>query len=212
MRTGSLEVHVVDDDVSVVRSLLRLLGAESLPAEGYASAESYLQDFRSERTGCVLLDLDLPRLSGLELQARLHDLDPDIPVVFLSGRGDISSSVRAMKAGASDFLTKPVDPAVLLQALREALLRRNEALTARQIHEHANERIALLTPRETEVLTAVSRGLLNKQIAMELGMAEKTVKVHRAHGLEKLRVHSVAELMRFAPILTIRCAERRHAI
>lgn len=194
-------VHIVDDDASIVRGMLRLFAAEDLPAQGHPSAEAFLDNCDPDTVGCVLLDLGLPALDGLDLQERLRDLAPDLPVIFLTGVGDVPASVRAMKAGALDFLIKPVDPAILLSALRAALLRRRENLLRRREADAARQEVARLTPREAEVLAGVAAGHLNKQIGAALGMAEKTVKVHRARGLEKLGVRSVAELVAYAPLL-----------
>jgi len=190
--TSAPTVHMVDDDPSVLRALSRLVTGAGHPCETWPSAEAFLGRSRSPADGCVILDLQLPGASGLELQAGLAGADPTLPVVFLTGRGDIGTTVRAMKGGAVDFLTKPVDRAALLAAIEAALARR-EALRAAA---DAAARLRRLTPRECDVLDRVIDGRLNKQIAFDLGVAEKTVKVHRARVMQKLGVRTVADLVR----------------
>lgn len=185
-------IHLVDDDPSVLRSLLRVLASEGLPSRGHASAEEFLATSNPADAGCLVLDIGLPALNGLDLQSHARSIDPELPVIFLTGQLDVASSVRAMKAGAVDFLTKPVDLPVFIKTLREALEKRTRTLLTRRD-------LARLSARETEVLAGVARGQLNKQIADDLGISEKTVKVHRANGLIKLGVHSVADLMTLAP-------------
>lgn len=188
-------VHLVDDDPSVLRSLGRMLDAEGIPSRGHASAEDFLAACDPSEAGCLVLDIGLPALDGLDLQTRARAIDPSLPVVFLTGQPDIPTSVRAMKGGALDFLTKPVDVPVFVNTLRAALDKRARTLLDRRS-------LARLSAREIEVLGGVARGLLNKQIADALGISEKTVKVHRANGLIKLGVHSVADLMTFAPAMS----------
>lgn len=188
----------MDDDPSVLRALARLLAAEGFETRAHAGAEAFLAALRPDEAGCAIIDLGLPDIGGLELQARLAALDPALPVVVLTGQGDIPLSVRAMKAGALDFLTKPVDAPALLAALRQALEHRARAHAARLASDEQHALLARLSPREAEVLAGVARGLLNKEIAAALGIAEKTVKIHRAGGLEKLGVRSVPALMAYA--------------
>jgi FixJ family two-component response regulator len=192
-------VHVVDDDDSVRTAVVRLLQAAGYEARGYASAGAFLLG-RSDRSapGCVVLDVRLPGPSGLDLQEALARLDASLPIVFLTGHGDIPMSVRAMKAGAVDFLTKPANRDVLLAAVRAALARDTETRAAREGLREFRVRYDSLTPREREVFAGVVAGKLNKQIAAELGTAERTIKAHRAQVMEKMQVASVAELVHVA--------------
>jgi FixJ family two-component response regulator len=189
-------VYLVDDDDAVRRSLTRLLTAAGIPAVAFRSAEEYLEGCPRSAAGCLLLDLSMPDCSGLELQELLGRNEHTLPVVFLTGYGDVPSSVRAMKSGAIDFLTKPVDKKLLLAAVRAAFARDEVARQRHAVQEDLQKRLARLTPRENEVVRLVARGMLNKQIAIDLGTVEKTVKVHRARGLAKLEVSSVADLVR----------------
>jgi FixJ family two-component response regulator len=196
-------VHVVDDDQSVRTALSRLLRTAQLDVRTYASAREFLERPAEahDAAGCVVLDLNMPGISGLELQDALA-LDPAaLPVVFLTGYGDIPASVRAMKAGAVDFLTKPVDRERLLTVIGIALERDVER--RRQRHQAASleARFAALTPREQEVFDLLVTGMLNKQVGVALGTTERTVKAHRAHIMRKLEVDSVAELVRLAVAL-----------
>lgn len=187
-------IHVVDDDESLRTALLRLLASCGYDARGYSSTGEFLLHRPDDRRGCVLLDLRLPGPSGLELQAALRDHEIHLPVVFLTGHGDVASSVRAMKAGAVDFLTKPIQREALLDAIGRALARDAADRQLRLETEALRARFASLTVREREVVDGIASGHLNKEIAHELGMAERTVKLHRAHALEKLGVTSAAEL------------------
>jgi len=187
-------IHVVDDDESLRSALLRLLEAAGFEARGYPSAGDFLLHPPSDGPGCVLLDVRMPGPSGLELQEAMHAHGIDLPIIFLTGHADVSSSVRAMKAGAVDFLEKPVNRDVLLGALARALTLDLQDRTQR---EHANElrgRFALLTSRERDVFDRVVAGKPNKVISDELGIAERTVKIYRAQLMAKLGVHSAAEL------------------
>jgi FixJ family two-component response regulator len=197
MNAGPL-VHVVDDDDSLRTAILRLLSATGHEARGYASADEFLLQADIGRPGCLLLDLNMPGPSGLDLQDELARRGVAVPVVFLTGRGDVPSSVRAMKSGAVDFLTKPVDRATLLAALERALGIDAERRTARLETDQLLARYRRLTPREREVFERVTNGRLNKQIADDLGIAERTVKLQRAQVMDKLGVRSAAELGRFA--------------
>ena len=191
-------IHVVDDDESLRTSLLRLLGAAGFEARGYASTGEFLLQPLPDRPGCVLLDVRLPGPSGLDLQAALQRQGVALPVVFLTGYADVASSVRAMKAGAVDFLTKPVERAALFDALQRALARDAVQRTARDDAERLRARFVSLTPGEREVFDRIVAGMLNKQIGDELGIAERTVKARRAQLMAKLGVGSVAELGRLA--------------
>lgn len=195
--TGVLPiVHVVDDDASVRRALARLLRAAGHSCETWDTAEAFLARQSSAAPGCAIVDLGLPGASGLELQARIAGDADRLPVIFLTGRGDIGTSVRAMKAGAVDFLSKPVEAEALLAAVATALELSRAAQTARNAASNRDARLATLTPREREVLDRVVEGRLNKQIAGDLGVAEKTIKVHRGRVMHKLGVRTVADLVR----------------
>jgi len=196
--TASPLIHVVDDDESLRTALLRLLDAAGYEARGYASSGEFLMHPIADRPGCLLLDLNMPGPSGLDLQQDLARRGVCLPVVFLTGRADVASSVKALKAGASDFLTKPVERATLLEALGRALAQDLEQRRTRDEAAQLQARFKLLTPREREVFERVVLGRLNKQIANELGIAERTVKLQRAQVMVKLEVGSAAELGRLA--------------
>jgi len=194
-------VFVVDDYAPGRRSISRLLRAAGFAVTAFASAKEFLAQYDAEAPGCLVLDLAMPAVSGLELQGILSDRGSLLPIIFLTAYGDVPKSVQAMKLGASDFLTKPVNDEDLLAAVRVAI-EKNRAL--RRDEEELSEiraHLATLTPREREVLEYVVAGKLNKQIAGELGTVEQTVKIHRAHVMQKMRVQSVAELVR----MTERC-------
>jgi FixJ family two-component response regulator len=191
-------VHVVDDDAGMRTGLCRLLEAAGYEARSYASAGDFLLAQPIERPGCVLLGLRMPGPSGLELQEALAKGDDPMPIVFLTGHGDVRSSVRALKAGAFDFLTKPVKRETLLAAVHSALAQ-NAARRAERAEQRAlQERYETLTPREREVMVHVVAGRLNKQIAADIGAAERTVKAHRAQAMEKMQADSLADLVRAA--------------
>ena len=189
-------VTVVDDDALVLRSLGRLLESRGFAVQTFSSAQEFLE--RSERPvpGCILMDLSMPGLSGLELQQVLTETQDSRPVVFISGRGSVPSSVEAMKAGALDFLTKPLDEEKLIGAVQAALAKDRAAQEMRAEHSSMIASLATLTLLERQVLGRVVAGKLNKQIAAELGTAEKTIKVHRARMMRKMQVDSLAELVR----------------
>jgi len=196
MNTATEIVFVVDDEASVRTGLARLLRVAGFAVETFGSAEAFLSRTPHEGIGCIVLDLAMPSLSGLDLQQALAERGRDLPVVFLTGHGDIPASVQAMKQGATDFLTKPVDEAALVQAVEQALATHRTMFSARAAQDALRRRIATLSPREAEVMRLVIAGLLNKQIADRLGVGEKTVKVHRGRVMEKLGAKSVAELVR----------------
>ena len=196
-------VFVVDDDPSVLRAIGRLLRME-FTVEAYDSPSTFLGALRPDAPGCILLDLALPGVSGLELQERLIAAGCLQPVVFLSGHGSVRTSVQAMRAGALDFIEKPWENDSLLNTVRRALERDREQRTRRNASDSIARRVASLTPRESEVFRHVIAGRLNKQIAARLGTAEKTIKVHRARVMHKMSVRSVAELTRVAEIVGIR--------
>lgn len=191
-------VHVVDDDSAFQTAIARALTAAGHHPRVYSSAAEYLAADDSEAPACVLLDLRMPGPSGLDLQGALARRDNAHPVVFLSGHGDIPSTVRAMQAGAIDFLTKPVPIATLLDAIHRALERDLERQRVLLRRGELKERYATLTPRERQVMAGVIAGRLNKQICYALHAAERTVKTHRARVMEKMKVRSVAELVRIA--------------
>lgn len=190
------KIFVVDDDAAVRKGLLRLLRSAGHDCETFASAEIFLERPHFEGVGCLLLDLRMPAMTGLELQERLDRLGYVLPIVFLTGHGDIPQSVQAVKRGAVNFLSKPVDDEVLLAAIAEAFTRSRQIWEAGRAKALILQRIALLTPREFEVMQGVIAGTLNKQIGGRLGINEKTVKVHRGQVMRKLEVVSVADLVR----------------
>jgi FixJ family two-component response regulator len=196
-------VFVVDDDASVRGSLKNLIRSVGLRVETFTSAQEFLRSKPPDIPGCLVLDVRLPGLSGLDLQKRMAEADMNIPVVFITGHGDIPMSVQAMKAGAVEFLTKPFRDQDLLDAVQQALERDRSTRTQRAAIEDLRSRFASLTMREREVMERVVAGLLNKQIAGELGTSETTVKVYRHHVMEKTGASSVAELVRMADRLGI---------
>jgi FixJ family two-component response regulator len=194
---GKGHVFIVDDDPSVRTSLARLLRSHDLNVEVFASARAFLEGRPRRRVpSCIVLDVRMPELDGLELQKALTSHGFCAPIIFVSGHGDVPTTVRAMKGGAIDFLSKPIDEQDLLDAIRQALVEDEKHHAQRSEKEEILERIRHLTPRELEVLRHVISGRLNKQIALALGIAEKTVKVHRGRGMEKMAADSVADLVR----------------
>ncbi len=194
-------VHIVDDDDSMRRSLARLLGGAGYPIVPYATAEEFLAAAGPALTGCLLLDLRLPGASGLELQDLIVDRGCALPIVFLTGHGDVPASVRAMKRGAVDFLQKPVIADQLFAAVSAALARDDARRQQVQVESDLaalRERVAALSDRQREVWLRVVRGELNKQIAIDLGIVDRTVKLHRAKAMEKLGARSAADLVRIA--------------
>ena len=190
-------VYVVDDDAQVRDALLRLLQSAGHAVQGFESAAQCLDGLQPGETACLVLDLAMPGLDGLQLQQLLQLRAPDLPVVFLTGRGDIAASVKAMKRGATDFLTKPVDDELLLDAVAEALAEAGRRRGLLQRTTSLAQRLDTLTARERQVLERVLAGRLNKQIAGELGTSEKTIKFHRGNLMHKMGVRSVAELARW---------------
>ncbi len=198
MSTSRERVFVVDDDPGVRKSLSRLLRSAGLEAIVYGSPEEFLRNLSSDSAGCAVLDVAMPGLDGLALQRELASRGSELPVIFLTGHGDVPKSVEAMKSGAADFLTKPVDDEVLLAAVRRAVETDRAGRESRRERAEIRERLGTLTPREREVMEGVVAGRLNKQIANDLRIAEKTVKVHRGRVMEKMAASSVAQLVRLA--------------
>ncbi len=199
-------IYLVDDDQSFLRAVSRLLRAAGYTVQTFSSAADFLQRPPADTPGCVVVDLRMPGLDGMQLQAMLARTESPPPVIFLTGHGDIPTSVRAMRGGAVDFLTKPVKKEALFEAVDRALAR---SAAEREQHERLRgwrERYGRLTPREREVLAHVIAGRLNKQIADDLGASERTIKAHRAAIMEKLAVASVADLVRLAQDLGVRPA------
>jgi FixJ family two-component response regulator len=197
-------VLVVDDDVSVREALGSLIRSAGLRVETFASAQEFLARPPIDAPGCLVLDVRLPDLSGLDLQKRMAEVNLEIPIVFITGHGDVPTSVQAMKAGALEFLTKPLAEQDLLDAIQQAIKRDRVARQQRAEMKDLQGRYQSLTPREREVMKRVINGLLNKQIAAQLGMTEFTVKFHRGHVMHKMRADSLADLVTMSERLGIR--------
>ncbi|MEO8303188.1 MAG: response regulator [Betaproteobacteria bacterium] len=196
MLDSAQTVHVVDDDPDVRTAIEFLLEARGLKVTTYESAAQFLKSYDPAAPGCIVLDLALPEMSGIELQRALEARCSVLPIIFLTGRGDIATSVHAMKHGAADFLTKPVEDGALVAAVFQALVRNNELRAMRAERDRITERMARLTAREREVLELIAAGRLNKQIAADLGTVENTVKFHRANLMRKLDVNTFADLVK----------------
>lgn len=198
MATSKPIVFVVDDDVSVRESLELLVQHEGWQPETFASAQEFLDRPRAFIPSCLLLDISLPGLNGLELQKRIAAERRDMPIIFITGHGDVPKTVQAMKAGAVEFLTKPFDDERLLTAIRQALERSRVALAHEVEMQDLLKRYDSLTPRERQVMALVVTGLLNKQVGGELGISEITVKAHRGQVMQKMKANSVADLVKMA--------------
>lgn len=198
MNLAESTVFIVDDDPSIRAALSRLFKSVGQAARSFASAREFLEQVPGLGPGCLVLDMRLPGLSGLDLQKELAQAGLDLPIIFLTAHGSVTSSVTAMKAGAVDFLEKPVDDQTLLDAVHQALERDRQARLAQAQRQALQEQFANLTPRERQVFEQVVTGKLNKEIAFELGTVEKTIKVHRARIMQKLNCRSLAELVRLA--------------
>jgi FixJ family two-component response regulator len=197
-------VWVVDDDVSLREALGSLIRSAGLRVETFASAQEFLARSQVDTPNCLVLDVQLPALSGLDLQKRMAEVNLEIPIVFITGHGNIPMSVRAMKAGAVEFLTKPLADQDLLEAIQQAISRDRVARQQKAKMRQLQDRYQSLTPREREVMERVVSGLLNKQVAAELGTTEFTVKVHRGRVMRKMQCNSFADLVRMSEMLGVR--------
>ncbi|WP_079545063.1 response regulator transcription factor [Bradyrhizobium lablabi] len=195
---GGPVIHIVDDDASFRTAISRVLNASGYEVAAYESATCFLRDIENASPGCILLDVQMPALGGLQLQEELARLSHGWPIIFMTGHGDIPTSVRAIKAGAEDFLTKPIPRQTLLEAIQRALVRHAAQRRGQDQLNSFKTLISTLTPRENEVFALMVRGKLNKQIAHSLGTSERTVKAHRHMVMEKLQVQSFAEAVSIA--------------
>jgi FixJ family two-component response regulator len=191
-------VFVVDDDPAICTALRRLIRSVGIEVQTFTSAQEFLRATRPEVPACLVLDVRLPDLSGLNLQEKLTEAKIDLPIIFITGHGDISMTVRAMKGGALEFLTKPVQEQDLLEAIQRGIEQHRHHLAQRAEASELQRRYDSLTPREREVFPLVTSGLLNKQIAAELGASEKTIKIHRGQVMQKMKAESLAHLVRMA--------------
>jgi len=204
-------VYIVDDDAGIGRALCRLVRAIGLDAVAFSSAQAFLDHPRSTGPACLVLDVRMPGLGGLDLQARLDEARHTLPIVFVTGHGSVPTSVRAMKGGAVDFLQKPFNEDELIAAVQRALTLSRQAHSVATARAEIDRRVRTLTPREREVMALVVKGLLNKQIAGELGAAEKTVKVHRGRVMHKMQADSVADLVHMAERIGLPTGSRKAA-
>lgn len=196
-------VFIVDDDASVRRSIQDLLSSVALRSETFATPQEFLDNNRADCPSCLVLDVRLPGMSGLDCQRALAEAGVTIPIIFITGHGDVPMTVRAMKSGAVEFLTKPFRPQELLDAVHQALGRDRKLREKRRETEEVRKRYKTLTARERDVMELVVSGLLNKQIAAELGTGEHTVKIHRGHVMEKMKADSLPALIRMADTLKV---------
>ena len=196
MNTNRPTVHIVDDDEAVRDSIGMLLDTENIEHVTYASAIDFLKAYDESMCGCVVLDIRMPGMTGLELQEMLNRRNASMPIIFITGHGDIPMAVEAMRRGALDFLRKPFGEDDLLQRVNEALTRAAEGREERDAHEEVHERFESLSPREKEVFERVAAGQANKFVAIELGISERTVEIHRAQVMKKMSARSLAQLVR----------------
>jgi len=203
MNSSKFTVFVVDDDPSVLKALGRLVRSAGLEVELFASPEDFLNRYDQNVPGCLILDVAMPNITGLEMHQTLIEKGSELPVIFLTGHGDIPMSVRAIKQGAIDFFTKPLNDNELISAIQNAQKKDELARNARAQLNELQQRLASLTPRELEVLSHVVSGKRNKQIADDLGIVEKTIKVHRSNLMEKLKVQSLADLVKLSEKLGV---------
>ncbi len=204
-------VVVVDDDISVRESLELLIQSEGWQPALFESAQEFLARLPSVVPSCLILDVNLPDLSGLDIQQRISDEKSSIPIIFITGYGDIPTSVRAMKAGAAEFLTKPLNDEILIAAIREAVLRSEANVKREGVQRQLQERLGSLSKREREVMNLVVKGLMNKQVGFELGISEITVKAHRGKVMEKMRATTFVDLVNMAASLGISTAREGQA-
>ena len=209
MTAGAPVVFVIDDDPSVRSSLKFLLSSMGLQVESYDSAETLLQRKPPDAPSCLVLDVRLRGLSGLDFQRELAARNRQMPIIFITGHGDVPMSVKAMKAGAIDFLTKPVREQEMLDAVTGALERDRKRRAEEKSNSDARARFALLTPRERQIMALVTGGLMNKQVAGKIGISERTVKIHRGNVMRKMRTKSLADLVMIAESLGIRGKENQ---
>jgi FixJ family two-component response regulator len=212
MTVSASAIRVIDDDASWRRSITRLLAASGYEVMSYESAEQFLQADDFSTPGCILLDVRMPSLSGLQLQRSLAAKSHALPIVFLTGHGDIPMSVHAMRAGAEDFLTKPVSSEALLAAVQRALARDSERRAQHDENQRLHARLDGLTPTEYKVFLLIVRGRLNKQIAYELGSTERTIKWHRHNIMQKLQMDSLAEMVSFAEHVGVLTGENKRDV
>lgn len=198
MRKPEVIIYIVDDDASVRKGLEWLIRSVGYHVQTFASANDFLRHDIPDTLGCLVLDLRMPGMSGLDLQEKLQSAQVNIPIIFLTAHGSVPTSVRAMKGGAIDFLEKPVDEQILLDAIHQAIEKDKRAKLQQAEIQNIMKRVNSLTPRELEIFDCVVTGMINKQIAYNLNISEKTVKIHRSRVMEKMRANSLAELVRLA--------------
>jgi FixJ family two-component response regulator len=204
MAVNGLTVFIVDDDADVRESLGELLQSEGFSVEAYASGAEFLEALTPEQQGCIILDINLPQISGLDLQHLLAEKGFDLPIIFLTGYGDVPKSTAAFKAGAMDFLEKPVDADILIQGVREALELGSRRQEERSRQQELEALYAHLTPREKEIIVLLARGYSAKQVGRALGISHRTAEIHRARIMEKLGVQSLADLVALAIQIGVR--------